>query len=297
MSRVIMSERSTICKFLAFIAALAVTASAVTASAVAYSEDEIIGTLPEKLYATSGDTFDEMRNSSVMSSVLGEATADAAVLVSGADFGYLCGGEMWGNLVPGEITWSQLKSAYTVDQELALAKVTLAKLKEMLEIPASQLVVDKSDNMLDVEASAHDAFPQLSGLKLYIDLSAPQGERVRKLETTDGLELDLTDDETEYLLVGTDYMFSGGYGMPEIAHETLGVSMAEAMAEYIQTGFTVSYNSFTKGSRVVLQGANEDTLWSRVPPGIIYAVIALILICQFYRKKQKRDPNDRSVDY
>ena len=85
--------------------------------------------------------------------------------------------------------------------------------------------------------------------------------------------------------------------MPEIEHEPIGITMAEAMAGYIQSGFTVSYNSFTKARRVVLQGANEDTLWSRVPSGIIYAVIALILICQFYRKKQNRDPNDRTVDY
>lgn len=292
-----MSERSIIFKFLTIIAALAVTASAVTASAVAYSDDEVIGSLPEKLYSTKGDTLETMRNSSVMSSTLGEATADAAALVSGADFGYLCGGEMWGNLFSGELTWQQLKEAYTVDRKLAVATVTPAKLKELLEVPASHLVVDMSKNMLDVEASAHDAFPQLSGLKLYIDLSAPEGERVRKLETTDGEKLDLTDDVTEYTLVGTDYMFSGGYGMPEIEHETIGVTMAEAMAEYIQHGFTVSYNSFTKSRRVILQGANEDTLWSRFPTGIIYAVIALILICQLYRKKQKRDPNDRSVDY
>lgn len=293
----IMSVRSISFKILTFLAALAVTALAVTASAVAYSEDEIIGSLPEKLYATTGETLEEMRNSSVISSQLGEATADAAVLLSGADFGYLCGGDMWGNLVPGELTWGQLCAAYTEDRELATARVTPAELKQLLEIPAAQLVLDPEDFLLDVESSAHDAFPQLSGLKLQIDLSAPSGERVRKLETTEGLVLDLEDDETEYLLVGTDYMFSGGYGMPVIEHEALGVTMAEAMAEYIVTGFNESYNSFTRSSRVVLQGGNENTIWSKIPTGMIYAVIALILICQFYRKKQPRDPNDRTVDY
>lgn len=292
-----MSERSISFKLLALIAALAVTALAVTASAVAYSEDDVIGSLPEKLYSTSGDTLEEMRNSSVISSALGEATADAAVIASGADFGYLCGGDMWGNLTPGELTWGQLTAAYTEDRELAVAQVTPKQLKNLLETPATQLTVDPEDFLLDVESSAHGAFPQLSGLKLYIDLSAPAGERVRKLETTDGLMFDLEDDETVYTLVGTVYMFSGGYGMPEVEHEALGMTMAEAMVEYIEAGFNESYNSFTRSSRVVLQGANEDTLWSKVPSGIIYAVIALILICQFYRKKQPRDPNDRTVDY
>jgi hypothetical protein len=169
------------------------------------------------------------------------------------------------------------------------------QLKQMLEVPATHLVVG-DDGLLDVDASAVDSFPQLSGLKLTIDMSAPIGERVRKIATADGVEYDLDDDETEYTLVGTAFMFSGGYDMPEIDCEPLGITMADALADYIVAGFDTSYNSFTKLNRVVIQNAGEDTIYSKIPKGLIPAVIVLIVVGEIYRKKEKIDPNDRSVD-
>lgn len=288
-----MSGKSIICKGLLLLAALFAGFSSIScASAAPYADDQVIGTLTAPLYATRGDTLEELRNSTVMSSDLGEATADAAAAAVGADFGFLCGGEMWGNLQAGPITWGALVAAYTENRTLATAGVTPAQLKAMLEAAVSKLVVDLNTELIDQEASSADAFPQLSGLKIQVDLSAPVGERILKIQIIGGGTLDLQDDVTVYTLVSTDFMLSGGYDMPEIPHEICALTMAEALALAIQGG-----SIDTSGTRVTFVGGGEDTLYSKVPGGLVYGIIAMILVCQLYRKKKPRSPDDRSVDW
>lgn len=288
-----MSGKSIICKGLLLLAALAAGLVCVSfVGAASYADDEVIGTLTSPLYATSGDTLADLRSSTVMSSDLGEATADAAAAATGADFGFLCGGEMWSNLQAGPITWGALVSAYTENRTLAVAEVTPAQLKSLLESAVSKLVVDLNTELIDRDASSAEAFPQLSGLKIQVDLSAPVGERILKIQLIGGGTLDLRDTVTVYTLAATDFMLSGGYDMPELPHESCAITMAEAMAHYIQGG-----SIDVSGTRVTFVGGNEDTLYSKVPDGLVYGIIAMILVCQFYRKKKPRSPDDRSVDW
>jgi 2',3'-cyclic-nucleotide 2'-phosphodiesterase (5'-nucleotidase family) len=240
---------------------------------------DVAGTVPRVL-AASGDN-----DAKSAECTFGDAAADAVRNSLGTDFAIVCGGDLQQNLLPGEITYDELKAAFKEDRQLAVASVTPKKLRLILEAGLSHVTIDKTEK-IDRAASAFDGFPQIAGFTLRYDTTAPPGARIRELKVNKKT-IDLDDDTTAYTLAATDFMFGGGYGLPAVGGAistewTLSLSMASClnreMPDYSRTG-----------GRISPMGTRDSSLSSLYPMGISVVVIILIAVGNGRRLKEYYD--------
>lgn len=240
---------------------------------VAYASEpsDAAGNLPVILRASKGQ-----KDSRSVQTSLGGAAADGARELCGADAAILNGGDLYANLLPGEVTFREVEECFARDQNLCVVRVTPAELKSILEQGLSRLTLDKETLALDYEASAYDGFPQVSGFSYLCDLTEPVGKRVREIKMQDGTILDLEDKETVLTLAGSQYMFSGGYGYDaRNVQEPAGITQIQALAAYISSG---KINSRYDGvSRAKVIGNTDDTIASGYPVGLM-ALAAIVMI-------------------
>lgn len=191
-----------------------------------YAAEETLGTVPWLLTATSEEDARYRQCS------LGDAVSDAVRLYLNADIAIVNGGDLIGNLQPGEAVPSDVQACLRADKILATAWVNGAQLREILEASLSHVTLtDRRE--YDAEASAHDAFPQISGFRLSYDPGAALGERISRLTYQDVP----VQPEDSFLLAATEEMLAGGYGLPAVAeytqtHYTLG----SVLEQYIRDG-------------------------------------------------------------
>ena len=207
-------------------AALLAVLSVLCAASHAWAAAEPLGTVPWLLTATSEEDARYRQCS------LGDAVSDAVRAYLGADIAIVNGGDLIGNLQPGEATSADVRGCLRADKTLATARVSGAELLEILEAALSHVTLT-ARREYDGEASAHDAFPQISGFRLSYDPGAAPGERISRLTYQDRP----VQPEDSFLLAATEEMLAGGYGLPAVAdytqsQETLG----SVLEQYIRDG-------------------------------------------------------------
>lgn len=233
---------------------------------LAYQPDSIVGQPNMLLTAVSGD------GALVGETTLGDATADAIRQAAGSDLAILGGGELLANLEPKETTFSAIQKLYlNSDQKLAVAEVTAAQLKALLEQGFSHIALDETES-IDPAASSYEGFPQISGIKVTYDASAHPGERVMRI-LVDGTRLDLEDQETRYTLAAPETLLNGAWSYPVTESTQLNTTLAEAMADFVAAG---TPDDYTGQDRIVAVGCTAYNLTARYP--IVACVVAAIVI-------------------
>lgn len=243
--------------------------------AAAYAPDELIGEVADLLQGTNEP------GAEISGQPLGYAAADALRARAGADLAIINGGDLAHNLQGGEARWADVVGVFYEDRAAGLARVTPVQLKALLEAAVSNFVTGEDDCLI-LERSKHPGFVQPGGFTYEADGSAAPGDRIRAIELADGTALDLTDDQTVYTLAASDFMLSGGYEMPALAHETLDFTLAEALAAAISAGTL----TVPDGDRVDIVGTADSRIIDMFPIGIV--ILAAVLIGMFNFKKNTR---------
>lgn len=218
-----MCVRSTTCKrILSAVIFLAIVLCCPVQSAAA----DALGTVPWLLTATSD------RDARYQQCSLGDAAADAVRRYLDADIAIVNGGDLIGNLPPGEVTEAEVLGCIRDERTLAVATVTGEQLRAILESALSHVVLNDARDY-DAARSAHDAFPQISGFRVTYDPGARPGERISRLTYQDKQ----VQPEDSFRLAATEYMLSGGYELPPAGEYTVsGFSLVSVMEQYIRDG-------------------------------------------------------------
>jgi len=260
---------------LAVLAAAPAVLSTQTASAD-NTTTETVGSLPWKLTAVGE------KNSTNEECSLGNLVADAARYYLETDVAIICGGDLAGNLSPGELTKDELIGVFAEDRVLATTSVTVKSLREILETGVSHITLDESEKV-DGILSSYDGFPQISGFVFYYDVSSPAGERVYDIKI-DGESVDLSDDRRYLTLSAPGYMLEGGYGFPAFDNTALsGVTLSEVTAWYISNGMP-GYSRTE--NRTHIRGAYDGGLAAYVPYQILPFAVILFFIAYTSRSKR-----------
>lgn len=199
---------------------------------------------------------------------LGDAVADAMAEQTGADVAILPAGALHGNLRGGQVTREEICRAVDGSLLLATAEVTPEQLYLLLEAGLERLTVDEREQ-LDVQASDSELFPQISGFDLWIDASAPVGERVYELRVNGGV---LKREDGGSLTVCTAQSLLERIG---ISGESLETSPAAVLEAYVAGGHLE--DAVTQG-RIRLLGTLDDNLMDGIPLLVVVIVFAVMIV-------------------
>ena len=250
----------------------------------------VIGSIPVNLQA-EGQVSAQSAGTS-----LGYVAADAVAYSTHVDAVLLAGGILRGSLRAGEITDEDIRRVFPEDHGIAVAWMTAEEIAAVLEIGASHLVFDPATESIDRDRSAYDGFPQITGLSIQYDVSAPPGERLYSAEWDDGTALDAGDPLRRYAVAMTEESMNGAYGWPRVeAYETTGVTLRDALTEYIRDkGNEVedpikSFVLIKHGQRIETIGSNDSVITARMPRGTIALVVLLVMaVIGVYKSRNLR---------
>lgn len=206
---------------------------------------------------------------------LGDLVADAARAAAGADAALIPAGLLQNDLPAGALTGADIARAIA-DAPLVTARLSPAQVHALLETALAPLVIDAENDRYLPEASAHDGFLQLSGLKLTVDLTAPAGERVYRLTLEDGTAL-ARDDDTPALTVATT---------PDVCPDgaDAGRTLHGALADYLTRNEITALQT----GRCRMIGTADAALVNTLPRYALPAALAVIaLACVFFRGKER----------
>lgn len=259
---------------------LMVPLTVTTAAGAQYRDSDVVGTVETLQKATNdrGNLIKEME--------LCDSTADAVRERCSADIAILNGGDFVANLEGGEAVWSDLQALFTEDRELAVAEITGGQLKELLEYGVSHAATSLADETLDVERSAFEGFPQISGFTFTYDPTAPVGERIFYLELADGTKVT---EDMSLNLAATGYMLDGGYGYEPVSSQSAGLTLAEALAGYMDGGTLQT----PKIGRIDCIGVSDYFSFPR--PMIFLISVAAILIAYSVNRFTSTFKKNRTV--
>lgn len=229
--------------------------------------------------------YSEEPGSEYIETPLGDVTADALRHVSRADVAIVNGGELYSNLQAGVCTWDEVQAVFVENREIGVASITPAQLWEILEHGVSYLKLG-NDEKTDIEVSAFEGFPQISGIKFKYDISALPGERIQYVLVNDE-PVARDDNTTEITLCATQYMMEGGYDYPEVEYEHLDLGLADALAKYISDEGTL-YVPEDVSERHDTIGTYDKPLISR---GTIFLVAFAGCVIAFSVSKMKSKYN------
>ncbi len=249
---------------------LALFIAAAGTSAAAEGESDVVGTVPYLLSATSD------RISLYEECTLGDACADGVRLAMQTDLAIVNGGDLTGNLPPGDLTREFFDEAIRPDMPLAKATVSVSQLKDILEAAVSHVKVTP-DRVYDTAASAHGAFPQISGFKMAYDPAEQPGQRVIWIKIGDVAQ-DLEDTTPRITLAATEHMLSGGYDLPAVSEAAAtDLTLKSSMEQYIVSGLD-DYTRFPKRITVVglkMTSFDKTTI-------LLYVAIGCIIVALLY---------------
>ena len=282
-------------KILPKIAALfimaAVSVSFLSAAALTPPEEKL-GYLNENLRAFIVASANATADSKTSSTPLGTATADAVKQALSVDLAVVNGGIFQSSLSSGQKTYGDVMAVFSQDEALGSAVVTPAQLFEILEAGVSQIVLDETEFI--ERDTDYGGFPQVAGFTFVYDATAKAGNRVVSVELPDGIALDRGDTETLYTLAASQYMLDGGYEMPKLTYTPYSITTAQALADYIVSGFDAAdYNGIDSPIRVI--GTSQSRLFSNVSgDGIL--ICAAFLIAAIVAGK-KRYGHTKDIDH
>lgn len=234
----------------------------------ALTEETPLGELPQVLQGMNppGSTVEE--------TPLGDVTADAVRQATGADVVILNGGDFAANLQGGEVRPADIQALFYENRNIACLELTEYQLRQWLEHGISATVVGE-DERIDPAASSFGGFPQVSGLTLEFDPTAPVGARIRSL-SVENAEYPLT-------VACTDFMAAGGYGYPSMGNaEETAITLTGSMEDYFR-GKTIT---IPEQDRVVCVGTADSSLMAGYPAAL-FLLVAAIALFQRGRNKDK----------
>ena len=167
---------------------------------------------------------------------LGSLVTDAFREAAGSDLGIINGGGVRAELVQGDITKGDIISIMPFGNTLMVKMVTPAILRQALENGVSGILLDEHGN-IDHEKSEQGRFLQISGFSFTYNPVAPVGERVVSITLTDGTELSLSDNETQFSIAGPDFVMTGSEGYDMLGKLPITRELGtgdEALAEFIR---------------------------------------------------------------
>lgn len=250
-------------KAVASLLILFVAAVNFTAAAAFAAEEELC-------FIGLNDNLLENSECTLRETVTGDIYADAVRAAAQTDFAVVPAGVFSEKRIEhGKTTMSDVENSLTADGHLAVAEVTGARLKAIIEKGASSFVLDPETEAIIREESASADFLQVSGFSVVLDVSAPVGDRVMYITTPDGAELDLTDDEITYTLASTHALLEN-FG----ACSELEISLSAAVAQYLPTleGLT-EYEA----GRISIVGSTDDKLIDKIPLWTV--IFAAVFFC------------------
>ena len=218
---------------------------------------------------------------------LGDALADSVARCVECDVVILNGGDLTGNLQPGETTRAMLEECIIPDRQIVTVKISPRRLAELLEAALSHVALSP-DRTYTLPDARHGAFPQVSGMEFIYDPAAQTGQRLIRI-TLAGKSLDLSDGEDILTLAATSYMLDGGYGMPPVSgYSATGKTLTDAMEAYIRDGLA-DYGRL--GNRIRAAGVKTGKLQIGYLALMAAALVAVFLISSASLRKRtaKRD--------
>ncbi|MGM9615143.1 MAG: 5'-nucleotidase C-terminal domain-containing protein [Oscillospiraceae bacterium] len=231
----------------------------------AYKAEDVVGQPGMLLAAVSG--YGSLTDESVM----GDVCADAIRRAAGTDFALVNGGQHIANLEPKPCTYDDVCAVLAEpEEEIAVAVVTGAELRRMLEAGVSHIVLNGAE-AIERETSEFEGFPQISGFSFTYDTSAHPGERVMHIRR-DGKELDMDSDE-RFTIAAPAGLLAGALDYPALPHEGTGIVLAEALADYIAAG---TGDAYTGEGRIIAVGCTDYNIVNRFP--LVLCVVAAMLI-------------------
>lgn len=253
-------------------------AAAVTAEA--RQDGDFVGTLTRAPKALERETpyLDQCE--------LGCAAADAVRDYVGTTLALVSAADLAGDLPSGLVTWADVTAVFSADRALARAEITPAELYALLEAAVSHLELDTSTELIVEGSEVFGGFCQVSGFSFAYDVSAPVGERVLSVVLDDGTAPERGDDATVLTLAAPVCLLDGTYGLPVIAQEDAGGTLAEALADYIAAR-TVLPEGETH--RIEMIGARNRSIVSIFPKGALAGGVAvLIVLLAFWRTRYNK---------
>jgi hypothetical protein len=214
---------------------------------------------------------------------LGDSVADSLRSQFDTQIALVGGGELGYSLISGQISDADLENALPVDSPISTVTLTPAQLTQLLESLLGHGTAE-GNSYLDTELSAFDGFPQLSGLTLTYDITAPAGSRLVSLALEDGTVLDTSDDTTQLALAATLPLLDGTYG-PEISGaEPTGLTLRQVFSAYLSEHSDLET---PQTGRISVKGLGGEPLINKVP--FVLILIATVLIGVFSYSRQHRD--------
>lgn len=217
--------------------------------------------------------------STVRESELGRLAADAMRAGTGSDIAILTGGELSGGLGKGDVSEAEIRAVLPDNEAVTLITITVEELWQSLECAVSRAVL-REDERLDVERSAFDGFPQISGFMLEYDVSQRPGSRIRSISLTDGTELAAGDSETRLTAAVSAPILTEAMGYESFLsaeRRETGTGTAELLLKYVTESESISAEPI---QRVKAVGTADNTLVSelRILPLLPYAIIMILLV-------------------
>ena len=261
-------------------------------------DDVVVGELGEILRCSEGVTAEEYIDSTSGQFSLGSATADAMRRLAKTDIAIYNGGELYRNILNGDVTWGTIKSAFTAQRQLGAASITPKELCEILEYGFSYIELNESEQIDHIQSS-FDGFPQVSGFSVEYDVSALPYERISTITLSDGRILDSTDSETIITLAATTYMLEGGYGYSCVEYTAIESTQAQALADYINTGIPVLYAD-ESGYRQKTIGSDDNRLFGTPTKRFVLLAstvgLAVIISMSTWKKYAHKKDLDEYID-
>lgn len=135
----------------------------------------------------------------------GSVVADALQNYSGADFAFVSGNMLHGNLSAGDLTYGIISSVFPLPTTLATFKVQGDILLAMLNVPLSTI---------DTTTESGGHFPQISGARVVYDLELPAAARVVSMQIYNptSKQYENLDTSKMYLVATSDSNLAGADG-------------------------------------------------------------------------------------
>ncbi len=245
------------------------------------------GIIPCLLTSWSG------RGAMVSESNLGDAAADALRMATGTDAAIVSGGDIPDNaLQPGECSRQDVEAAFTNDRKIAVCEMSYSEFADLLEAGVSHITLNENGE-LDIEASAYEGFPQVSGITFRFDALAEPGGRIMQISMENGETIDPEDDDTMLMVAASDFLLGGGYDTVPHEYMETDLNYSDAMMAYITDGITVNY---TSANRIRMAGDRSDTIISRIPAPVIPVLLLVTGIWGYVQNKRRRAIGDYKWD-
>jgi 5'-nucleotidase len=184
-----------------------------------------------------------------MRTAFGEEPADLAFLNSGT--------LRIDDYIAGDITFEDIARTFGFSSYLQYLTMSGGEFRDTLEAGYRG------------EGPSKGYFPQVSGFRVCIDRSRPEGERIVQLQVPSGSRWQAIDPEREYRVVAPEYLVGGGDGYRFPAHRE--PSLRGSELKYLVLDAIISASALGEGVGVPVDPEHPRIAFATVPGQLCYA--------------------------